>query len=189
MNEPAQVLDRETIIAGRYDTFEQAEEARARLEASGFPRSSISVFFNNPPGRHDLTEIGGDEQADPQARSAHQGAVIGAAAGAAGLGLAAVAAGPLGVAAFAGAGAYVGALTGAVTATEHAPESRPMRRASGVFVAVHVGDSGRDDDAIRVLEATGADSVERANGRWEDGDWADFDPVARPRPANARLTP
>lgn len=178
----------DTIIAGRYDTFEQAHEARARLEASGFPRSSVSVFFNGPPGRHDLTEVGGDEDADPQARKAHQGAVAGAAAGAAGLGLAAVATGPLGVAAFAGAGAYVGALTGAVSATEHASASRPLRRPAGVFVAVHVGDSGRDDDAIRLLEATGADGVERATGRWQDGDWIDFDPVAVPRLVRESVT-
>jgi hypothetical protein len=175
-----------TIIAGRYDTFAEAEATRSRLEASGFPRSSISVFFNNPPGRHDLTEIGGDETADPQATHASEGALAGAAVGA-GLGLAAIAAGPLGVAAAAGAGAYLGALTGAINATDSANPARPLRRPSGVMVAIHVGASGRDADAIRVLESTGADGIERAAGTWRDGDWADFDPVAVPQFVRADL--
>lgn len=179
---------RETIIAGRYDTFEEAGAVRSRLEASGFPRSSISVFFNNPPGRHDLTDVGGDEDADPQAHRAHEGAVAGAAAGA-GLGLAAIAAGPLGVAALAGAGAYVGALAGAVNATDHASTRRPLRRPAGVIVAVHVGDSGRDDDAIRLLEATGAEGIERADGTWRDGDWIDFDPLAVPQLVRGGVSP
>ncbi|HVJ75239.1 MAG TPA: hypothetical protein VNB03_14550 [Casimicrobiaceae bacterium] len=75
MNATAAPLTPGTIIAGRFDTFDQAEDARDRLEVAGFPRSSISVFFNNPPGRHDLTEVGGDEHADPQAHHAAGGAI------------------------------------------------------------------------------------------------------------------
>ena len=181
MNEPAAPPVPATIIAGRFDTFDQAEDARDRLEVAGFPRSSISVFFNNPPGRHDLTEVGGDEHADPQATSAGGGAVAGAAAGAAGLGLAAAATGPFGIAALAGVGAYVGALAGAVNATGHAQHDEPLRRPAGVMVAVQTGPAGREDEAIRVLRDVGADHVERAEGTLRDGDWSDFDPLATPR--------
>ena len=180
MNDLALAAGQGTIIAGRYDTFEAAGDARSRLEASGFPHSSVSIFFNNAPGQHDLTDVGGDEEADPQSLHVHEGAFAGAAAGA-GLGIAAIAAGPLGVAALAGAGAYLGALAGAINATEHASTGHPLRRPAGVMVAVHLGDSGRDEDAIRLLEATGADGIERAAGSWREGDWIDFDPLAVPQ--------
>ena len=189
MNATAAPLTPGTIIAGRFDTFDQAEDARDRLEVAGFPRSSISVFFNNPPGRHDLTEVGGDEHADPQAHHAAGGAVAGAAAGAAGLGLAALATGPFGVAALAGAGAYVGALAGAVSATDHAGDEQPLRRPAGVMVAVQTGPAGREEDAIRVLQDVGADHVERAEGTLRDGDWTDFDPVATPQLIDAPPEP
>ncbi|HET9340038.1 MAG TPA: hypothetical protein VFQ55_13630 [Casimicrobiaceae bacterium] len=85
----------DTIIAGRYDGFEAAEKGRERLEACGFPQSSIRVFVDLGRGR--------------------------------------------GV-------------------------RRPVR----VTVAVHLGESDRDDDAIHVLGATGATSIERAQGEWRD---------------------
>lgn len=85
----------DTIIAGRYDGFEAAEKGRERLEACGFPQSSIRVFVDLGRGR--------------------------------------------GV-------------------------RRPVR----VTVAVHLGASDRDDDAIHVLDATGATSIERAQGEWRD---------------------
>jgi hypothetical protein len=181
MNAPSAPLTPGTIIAGRFDTFDQAEDARDRLEVAGFPRSSIAVFFNNPPGRHDLTEIGGDEHADPQAENAAGGALAGAAAGAAGLGLAAAATGPFGVAALAGVGAYVGALAGAVSSTDPAREEQPLRRPAGVMVAVQTGPAGREEDAIRALQDLGADNIERAEGTLRDGDWTDFDPLATPQ--------
>ena len=61
------------IVAGRFETFDDAEAAKSQLVAAGFPASGVSVFFNNPPGRHDLTEIGGDEHADPEAKQAAGG--------------------------------------------------------------------------------------------------------------------
>jgi len=45
---------------------------------------------------------------------------------------------------------------------------RGVRRPVHVTVAVHLGDSDRDDDAIHVLGATGARSIERAEGDWRD---------------------
>ena len=85
----------DTIIAGRYDGFEAAEKGRERLEACGFPQSSIRVFVDLGRGRG-------------------------------------------------------------------------VRRPVHVTVAVHLGDSDRDDDAIHVLSATGARSIERAEGDWRD---------------------
>ena len=41
----------DTIIAGRYDGFEAAEKGRERLEACGFPQSSIRVFVDLGRGR------------------------------------------------------------------------------------------------------------------------------------------
>jgi len=167
-----------TIIAGRFDTFDDANAVKARLVAHGFPQHAISVFFNNPPGRHDMTEIGGDEHADPEAKHAAGGAMAGAAAGA-GLGLAAVATGPFGVAALAATGAYVGALAGAMNATDEVHHEQPLRRASGVIVGVLA--DGREDEVIRALGDGGADNIERAHGTVVDGDWSDFDPIAVPQ--------
>ena len=85
----------DTVIAARYDGFDAAERARERLEACGFPQSSIRVFVDLGRGRR-------------------------------------------------------------------------VRRPVRVTVAVHVGNSGRDDDTIHVLGATGATSIERADGNWRD---------------------
>ena len=166
------------VIAGRFDTFDEANAAKARLLEHGFAAERISVFFNNPPGRHAVTEIGGDEHADPEAKHAAGGALAGAAAGA-GLGLAALSTGPFGVAALAATGAYVGALAGAVNATDETPHEQPMRRPSGVIVAALA--DGREDEAADVLRECGADHLERAQGTLIDGDWTDFDPVAMPQ--------
>lgn len=171
-----------TIIAGRFDTFDDANAVKARLVEHGFAQNAISVFFNNPPGRHDLTEIGGDEHADPEARHAAGGAVAGAAAGA-GIGLAAMATGPFGVAALAATGAYVGALAGAMNATDDTHHEQPMRRASGVIVGVLA--DGREDEAIRAMRDRGGDNIERAHGTMIDGDWTDFDPIAVPQLVDA----
>ena len=34
---------------------------------------------------------------------------------------------------------------------------------------------------MRIFEEASAQQVERAEGTWTDGEWADFDPVSRPR--------
>jgi len=170
-----------TIVAGRYDTFEEAENASAHLRSIGLPGEAVSVFFNSPPGRHDRVEVNANQDADPESTRADEGAIVGAAAGAA-LGLAALAAGPLAAGAAIGIGAYVGSLAGAVNGTQQkADESNPMRRPSGVMVAAHVGDTPLEPAAIAALRQTGALHIETADGRWIDGDWSDFDPLASPR--------
>jgi hypothetical protein len=43
------------------------------------------------------------------------------------------------------------------------------------MVAVRV-DEGSEQDAIEALRAQGALEIERAEGEWRNGAWADFDP-------------
>jgi hypothetical protein len=39
-------------------------------------------------------------------------------------------------------------------------------------------------DAARVLREAGGVAIERASGRWQQGRWADFDPLKTPVPLN-----
>jgi hypothetical protein len=49
------------------------------------------------------------------------------------------------------------------------------------LVAVNVGGDGRDAKAIAaIFRVCGAQQIERAEGRWANGVWADFDPTAAP---------
>jgi hypothetical protein len=171
-----------TIIAGQYDTFDEAGRAADRLRAAGFDSNSIAVFFNNSPGRHDTFPIGGDEFADPEARPLDEGMAKGAAAGA-GVGLAAAAGGPLAGAAAAGVGAYVGGLAGATSESEEHDDEpqRIWRRPAAVMAAVAVNDAARERAALDALRTTGAHNIERADGEIRDGDWIDFDPIASPK--------
>jgi hypothetical protein len=51
------------------------------------------------------------------------------------------------------------------------------------LVAVNAANAEPGADAlVRLLHETGAQPVERLDGRWSDGEWADFDPVRRPQP-------
>jgi len=63
---------------------------------------------------------------------------------------------------------------------------RGVRRPVSVTVAVHLGDSDRDDDAIHVLDATGARSIERAEGDWRDVAALAQAPLRGARPARGR---
>ncbi len=51
-----------------------------------------------------------------------------------------------------------------------------------MLVGVNADTAGIDEPAlIKIFEESGAWQVERAEGRWADGVWADFDAVARPQ--------
>ena len=50
---------------------------------------------------------------------------------------------------------------------------------TGVILAVRVAPDTATT-AEDVLRATGASSIERVEGDWQDGEWRDFDPVRRP---------
>lgn len=95
----------------------------------------------------------------------------------------------------AGAGAYIGALAGALrvagknrrrparTAPEPA-EAHPALRQAGVMLALPVSPE-REALARRVLREAGGHDIERAQGRWQDGKWQDFDLLKPPRHVEA----
>ncbi|MCY1526446.1 hypothetical protein D9M68_614670 [compost metagenome] len=186
------------IVAARFDTFDQAAEAARRLFAEGFTEDDIHTFYLNTAGEHARFPIGGDRAADPDARGGHFGAVAGASA----LGLlfallggliaARLAASILLVIAAAGVGAYLGALAGALwvigrgrtqPGVPPAPDVHPDLRQAGVMLALHVSPE-RDALARTVLSQAGGRDIERAQGRWLDGKWEDFDPLTPPRRAD-----
>jgi hypothetical protein len=179
------------IIAARFSTFMEAENAAKALISNSFPENEVSVFFVSPPGQNHAHRGGGDEFADPGARFAQRTALIGAGIGGAlgaGAGFALVTASPDIHAAVsiigAGIGAYCGSLMGALSGMRNAQKrSRPGRdtgvRHSGVMVAVN---ATPDNEmlALQLLKSHGGKDVERANGFWRDGKWADFNPVNPP---------
>ena len=134
-----------TILSGQFDDFERAEMVASDLRLLGFGGDDIEQFALNAPGQHDRHPLGGDEDADRQARDGDEGAVAGAAmGGAAGLALGAVAipvVGPLAAAAGLAVGAYTGSLAGAVNtmgedetparARDHTAAGRRARRGAG----------------------------------------------------------
>ena len=181
------------IVAARFDTFEAAENAAASLmRTTGIQPDDIQLFFVNPAGAHDRHPLGGDRFADPEAVRAPVGAVGGAAmlgiVGAlVGSGIAFVFADSvLPIVAGAGVGAYIGSLAGGMYALKERrqtgvlarPPAAPERH-SGVMVAVHVT-AETEKPVAASLRASGGAEVERALGRWVNGKWIDFDPLAPP---------
>lgn len=184
------------IVAARFTTFEQAQGAARALFAEGFAEDDVHVFYVNTAGAHAMYPVGGDRSVDPDSKGAQYGALLGGA----GLGLIGAVVGgligsalqfaPLAVLAVAGVGAYIGSLLGALWVTgRKRPGSgsrasgkpdHPEVRQAGVLLALHT-DPAREASACKVLRAAGGDDVERANGRWRDGQWEDFDPLRPPQ--------
>ena len=180
-----------TIIAGRFDTQEQAEKVCASLQDAGFSEDHISQFYVNPHGQHAIYPIGGDESASPGSKDSGHGALVGGGIGAAAGVAAGIAAipvvGPIGAVVGAGIGAYTGSLVGAMKETdkdsevdeivEETPpkEQQLTERHAGVHVAVKVTADNRSD-AIRVLHKHQAAGLEEAQGELTNGEWVDFDP-------------
>jgi hypothetical protein len=184
------------IVAARFDTFDSAQGAAQALMRDGVAPDALHTFFVNPAGAHDRYVLGGDRAADPDSKGGPFGAVGGAAA----VGIVGALIG--GVIAFtfatsflivvggAGVGAYIGSLAGAMFVLG---KSRPRRslseavdakvnegRPSGVLLAVHTSPE-HEKHVARVLKDAGGQEVERAQGRWEDGKWKDFDPLVSPQ--------
>ena len=183
------------IVAARFTTFEQSQNAARALFADGFAEDDVHIFYVNTAGAHATYPVGGDRKADPDSQGAQYGALLGGA----GLGLIGAVAGgligsalqfaPLAVLAVAGVGAYIGSLLGALwvtgrkrpgsgtraSGTPDHPEVRP----AGVLLALHT-DPTREASACRIRRNAGGEDVERANGRWRDGRWEDFDPLRPP---------
>ncbi|MFM0627085.1 hypothetical protein [Paraburkholderia xenovorans] len=183
------------IVAARFTTFPAAEDAAAKLFNAGFVEEDVTLFFVNPRGQHARFPIGGDTGTDPGAKNAPKGAgmgvTIGAVVGAVvGVGIFAAFSAPIIVSLIAaGVGAYVGSLIGAMSRTRDAGQTghrsafHEETRDSGVLVAVHVSPDNQFD-AARVLREAGGTAIERASGRWQQGRWADFDPLKQPVPLN-----
>jgi len=174
------------IVAARFDTFDAAQVAADRLMAAGVTADDLFTFFVNPAeGRHG---VGDDPASGGTLAGAAVMGLIGACAGAI-IGFAFDSA-AIGIVGGAGVGAYLGSLIGAVR-TLGRPRSPRERKAppaekiagkarpAGVLLAVHV-EAGDEVRIARMLRDAGGHEVERAQGRWENGAWRDFDPVEGP---------
>lgn len=183
------------IVAARFETFDAAEHAAAALMDAGVTHDALHTFFVNPPGAHDRYPMGGDMASDPDSEGAPYSAVGGAAA----VGLVGALVG--GVIAFtftdsilplvggAGVGAYIGSLAGAMYSLGRARPRRTREQAveakvhegrkSGVLLAVHTSRE-HEQRVASILRAAGGVEVERAQGRWMNGRWEDFDPLVSP---------
>jgi len=175
-----------TIIAGGFDVYSKTQEAIGRLRAAGVLEENLCEFRVNPPGEHDRLAMGGDHHASQGAKTAGIGATTGAAIGAAAgvaAGIAALpVAGPAAIMAGAGVGGYTGSLVGGMKSRdgEAQPDHTDVRPAEAL-VAVNVGaGTVAEEDVIAIFETCGAHQIERAEGVWENGAWADFDAVRPP---------
>lgn len=186
------------IVAARFDTFSVAQEAARALFADGFDEEEVTMFFVNPAGQHDRSAGPEDRASQSEMRDTRRGAGVGGALfGAVGAGIGGIVCIALRlpiwlVVLAAAVGAYIGTLAGAMFMSHNARDPR-MRgrptavRHSGVLVAVHV--SGvREAQAAIVLREHGGKDVERALGRWQNGEWTDFDP-ARPPVLSDKVSP
>lgn len=180
-----------TIVAGHFQLQDEVDRARRELQSAGFPADRISAFFLGPPGQHDLTPIGGDEQLSPGARETPLGVVEGAATGGA-VGLAVGAAtsvvtGPIGPIVGGLVGAHVGSLFSFSKMKEAGEpeqggegENLVEPRKTGMLVAVALPEGADEAAALEVFRRLGSHHIERAEGTIENGDWVDFDPNSMP---------
>jgi hypothetical protein len=181
-----------TIIAGHLQLQDQIADARIALLAAGFAAERISAFYVNPPGQHDMYELGGDHDKSPGAKDSDEGVVQGGATGAvagAVIGSATIpVTGPLGPVVGALVGAHVGSLYSLskmkdAGEPEQDGENVVAPRKAGMMIAVAVADAFQQQTALEVLRRHGAEGIERAEGEIAGGDWRDFDPNSLPVPA------
>src|SRR6185503_404302 len=82
-----------------------------------------------------------------------------------------------------GLGAYIGSFAGTMAKVragryDAASVEHPLEPRGGRMIAINVDRAGTERRAIEVLRQHGARDVRRAEGRWSDGSWRDFDPRA-----------
>ncbi len=181
-----------TIIAGHFQLQDEIADARLALLGAGFAAARISSFYVNPPGQHDLYELGGDHDKSPGARETDEGVIQGGAAGAVAGALAGAATipitGPVGPVVGALVGVHVGSLYSLHKTKERGEPDEdgsnlhPPRKA-GMMIAVAVDDEVQQARALDILRRLGAHEIERAEGHITGGDWRDFDPNSLPLPA------
>lgn len=176
-----------SIIAARFQTFNQAQSAVQALTNSNINEKDISVFYVNPAGQHDAVSTSVDSaHPDPEALESENDMLSGAAAGGAiGLAVGIAAAVPLVGAAVAitamGVGAYTGSFAGNLAGASEADMPPPPPRRAGVLVAVRLEENQAPERASKILNAQGGEDIELADGVLRDGKWIDFDPVTPQR--------
>ncbi len=176
------------IIAGHFQLQEEIDRAREELMGAGFPEQSISAFFVNQPGQHDMTPIGGDHLQSGGAKETPIGVLEGTAAGGVvGVALGAatsIVTGPVGPIVGGLVGAHVGSLYSLAKMKEGDEDEEGGEnvepRKPGMLVAVAIDDPAREARALEVLRDLGAHHIERGDGSIVDGDWVDFDPLSVP---------
>ncbi|MGJ9418820.1 hypothetical protein ACHAC9_13780 [Massilia sp. CMS3.1] len=177
------------IIAGHFQTQDEADAASSALAEAGFTGERVSTFYLSQAGQHDMTPIGGDNIVSPGAKETPAGVIKGAATGGA-LGAVVGAAtipvtGPLGPIVGGLVGAHVGSLF-SFTKMKEAGEGEEGGRApveqrkAGMLVAVAFDEAGDESRAVDVMRRLGAVQIERARGNIVEGDWADFDASVPP---------
>ena len=188
-------------ISRLYDTYADAQNAVAGLEAAGVPHSDISLVANNSDSWYstdkkvDRDRDGVDDRAEGAGTGAGIGAGLGGAAGLlAGLGLLAIpglgpvvaagwlAATAVGAAAGAATGGIIGALTQAGVSKEDAEVYAEGVRRGGTLVSARVPEADRarldailDRSAVRLQDRRAA---------WQKTGWKTFDPAAKPYSAD-----
>jgi hypothetical protein len=169
----------EDIIAGRFETDDEARSAAASL-ADLVSESDIFIFFNNQPGAHDSDRSPGDQR---EAESGAKGGATGAASGAIAAGAAGTAVGgPAAGAVAAAVGGYTGSLAGTAGGLpEGEGKEAPRSRSAGMMLAVRVANADNKQEIIDRLRRQGAADIEKAKGKWGKGEWLDFDPMASPQ--------
>ena len=192
-----------TIIAARVETQQRADDLMAQLQSRGIAVDDMQAFYVNPPGQHGTYPIGGDMDEDTGTEKSNMGQASGIAAGAAaGLAAGAIAGAaipplaPIIAVAMAGVGAHVGGMAGALASTRTADEEKQetetrapgadavdMRR-GGMTLAVRVNPQN-EKTVIDLLRSAAVEDLERAQGDWQDGGWADFDPLSPPHKIDA----
>ena len=172
------------IICGMFDRSVDADAALDDFRHQGFQRSEVDAFYVSPPGQHAMTAVGGDSPHSSEgSRTAGVGAGLGAVIGAA---LGWVASNELGMVVIplgAGLGAYIGSFAGTMAKVragryDAASVEHPLEPRGGRMIAINVDRGGTERRAIEILKQHGARDVRRAEGRWSDGSWRDFDPRA-----------
>lgn len=173
-----------TIIAGRFDNTSQVQAVLKDLAVARFKHDEFASYYVNPPGQHGLYPLNDGAGSHHAASDTATSAMVGGAAGVAIGGLAGAVSPETGAAAAlagAGVGAYVGSLYGALgqlhdSDAELALLDAPMEAGAGPMVAICIDRPGTEQVARAALSRNGAHAIERQEGRWEAGNWKDFDP-------------
>ncbi len=185
-----------TVITRLFDTYEQASQAVADLEASGIAHADISIVANNTEGRYGTAAPGATPlgTADAPATGAGTGATLGTVVGGgagllAGLGMLAipgigpvVAAGwlvatALGAGVGAASGGLLGSLVGAGVEEADAHVYAEGVRRGGTLVTVRAPDGQGPTVEAMLAKYSGIDARQRGDEYRASG-WSKFDETA-----------